>query len=230
MRTTITVLALLAFSSHANAQIKVEGPKTGTVGYRVKAKLTADVTDLKLKCFPSNDDWMGVVDFEGQKWIDFVPGKNILPDGQPRLFTFVVAGNKANKTYLEMWEVTISPDGPPAPPPTPKPGPEPTDEFYQSLKAAYMVSPSATAKTKLIGVYESLLTSTSQDKFKNFKEAAESLSKATPAAVGTELQPVRDAVAEYLVTNVGRQGSAWDKNLLMAALRRVIDALKAIPV
>lgn len=232
MRTTITAFVLLAFSSPAFGQIKVEGPKEGTVGYRVKAKLTVDVSDMKLKCFPANDDWMGVTDFEGQKWIDFVPGKKILgKEQQPKLFTFVVAGNKAGKTYLETWEVTVSPDGevvPPAPVPVP-PGPEPTDELYKTLRAAYMVNPAAAAKPKLIGVYEQLSAQASKDSFKNFREAGEWLSKATPLAVGTDLQPVRDAVAEYLVANVSRQGSAWDKNLLVAALRRVIDSLKAIP-
>lgn len=222
MRYILTTVALLAFGSIGTAQIKVEGPKEGTVGYRVKAKLTVDASDFKLKCFPANDDWMGVVDFEGNKWIDFVPGKKILgPTNQPKLFTFVVAGNKGGKTFLETWEVTIGPDGEVVPPP-----PAPNDQLLKDLKAAYLVFPNADAKTKLIGVYSKLATDA--PKFKNFKEAADQLSKETPAAIGSDLQPVRDVVAEYLVTNVGRQGSAWNQETLVAALRRVITCLQAL--
>lgn len=228
MKNFLTLVVLLAFGSPAFAQIKVDGPKEGTVGYRVKAKLTADVTDLKLKCFPANEDWMGVVDFEGQKWIDFVPGKKILGDaGQPKLFTFVIAGNKANKTYLEAWEVVINPDGEVIPPPKPPgPTPAPDSQLMKDLKAAYLVSPNEASKAKLIGVYTKLIADAPQ--FKSFKEAAASLSAATPAAIGTDLQSVRDVVADYLVTNVGRQGSAWNQETLVAALRRVITCLQAL--
>lgn len=227
MRYILTTVCLLALSlSTASAQIKVEGPKDATVGYRVKAKLTADVTDMKLKCFPSNDDWMGVVDFEGQKWIDFVPGRRILGDaGQPKLFTFVIAGNKANKTYLETWEVMVNPDGEVIPPPKPKP-PEPESQLSKDLKAAYLVNPNEQAKTKLIAVYTKLINDS--PKITSFKQAAEQLSKETPAAIGTDLQSVRDVVAEYLVANLGRQGSAWNQETLVAALRRVITCLQAL--
>lgn len=223
MRYILTLVSLAVFSLSASAQIKVEGPKEGTVGYRVKAKLTADVADMKLKCFPANDDWMGVVDFEGQKWIDFVPGKRLLgSEEKPKLFTFVVAGNKNGKTYLETWEVVISPDG--EPPPAPPPAPE--SQLMKDLKAAYLVSPSATSKAKLISVYEKLIVDA--PKLTNFKQAADQLSRETPLAIGMDLQPVRDAVADYLVTNVGRQGSAWNQQTLVAALRQVITCLQAL--
>lgn len=225
MRHILTIVSLLVFSLSATAQIKVEGPKDGTVGYRVKAKLTTDITDMKLKCFPANDDWMGVVDFEGQKWIDFVPGKKLLAPGEKsKLFTFVVAGNKAGKTHLETWEVVISPDGEVTPVPVPVPAPD--SQLMKDLKAAYLVSPNEAAKAKLIGVYAKLAIDA--PRITSFKQAAEQLSRETPAAIGTDLQSVRDVVADYLVTNVGRQGSAWNQDTLVAALRRVITCLQAL--
>lgn len=225
MKNLLTLVVLLAFSNPCFAQIKVEGPKEGTVGYRVKAKLSADVTDMKLKCFPANDDWMGVVDFEGQKWIDFVPGKKLLAPGEKsKLFTFVVAGNKANKTYLETWEVVVLPDGEVAPVPVPVPTPD--SPLMKDLKAAYLVFPNAASKAKLITVYEKLAADA--PKLTSFKQAADQLSRETPLAIGMDLQPVRDVVADYLVTNVGRQGSAWNQETLVAALRRVITCLQAL--
>lgn len=230
MRNILTLVCILAFGSVANAQIKVEGPKEGTVGYRVKAKLTTDVADMKLKCFPANDDWMGVVDFEGQKWIDFVPGRKLLAPGEKsKLFTFVVAGNKANKTFLETWEVVISPDGEVTPVPVPNPPgptPAPDTQLMKDLKAAYLVFPNDAAKTKLIGVYVKLVVDA--PKLTSFKQAADQLSRETPAAIGTDLQAVRDVVAEYLVANVGRQGSAWNQETLVAALRRIITCLHTL--
>ncbi len=230
MRVTVSLFALLLSASPLFAQIKMEGPAVGTVGYRVKAKLTTDCADFQIKCFPPSDDWVGMTDFSGQKWIDFVPGRNIL-GGQaagnsvaPKMFTFVAAGNKDGKTFLETWSVTISPDDYVPPPPPPNPTPEPTSQIYKDLKAAYLVSPNADAKTKLIAVYQGISNTT----FKNFKEAADKLSADTPAAIGSDLRAVRDVVASYLVTNVGRDGTQWDQLRLQTALRQVIDVLKAL--
>jgi hypothetical protein len=229
----IAVALLLAFSSSGLAQIKVDGPQTGTVGYRVKAKLTVTADDFKIKCFPSNDDWMGIVDFEGNKWIDFVPGRKILVDPKapneqvkPKLFTFVVAGNKGGKTFLETWEVTISPDSDVVPVPTPVPGP--SNKLAQDLKAAYLVSPNATAKTKLLGVYEKLMNDAAADRFTNFKQAVDQLSTETPLAIGSDLRSVRDVVADYLAANVSQSGSQWDKNRLVNALRLILEALRSV--
>jgi hypothetical protein len=232
MRYYLASVVLFVLSVPANAQIKVEGPNKATVGYRVKAKLTTDVADFKLKCFPGNDDWVGIIDFEGNKWIDFVPGKNILGNPlaagtnvAPKLFTFVAAGNKAGKTYLETWEVTVYPDGD-SPTPGPGPTPAPDSQLMKDLKAAYMVNPSPLNKNKLITVYSKLVTDSAQ--MTSFKQAADQLSKETPLAIGSDLQPVRDVVAEYLVANVGRQGSAWNQATLVAALRQIITCLQAL--
>jgi len=233
-RVGIALFLVLAFAGNVFSQAKLEGPKEGTVGYRVKAKLTVEGDDPKIACFPANEDWMAIQDFSGQKYIDFVPGKKLLPKGvKSQLFTFIVACNKDGKTYLATWEVTIKPDEDTPSPPEPAP-PEPDDavrntSLYKALLAAYKVSPNSAAKGKLTQVYETFLADVKADKFKSFKEAHDALKDVTPKFVGTDLTGVRSAVAEYLDTNVGQQGSAWDKNKLVAAMEKVIAALKKVP-
>lgn len=226
MRKTIAVLILLISASFGNAQIKVEGPKEATTGYRVKAKLTLDVVDPKIQCFPANDDWFAVQDFSGNKFIDFVPGKKSVPEGAAsQLFTFVIAGNKEGKTYLELWEVTVKPDGDVIPKPKPKPEPdEAKSQLYKDLLAAYKVSPSATARTTLIEGYTAFLDEVKADKYVSASFAGKAL--ADKFANLTELHGVRDVVADYLQKHAGQ---TWNKTKVVDAMTTVIATLKTIP-
>lgn len=220
----LTAFAVILLSvGFTNAQVKVEGPSEGTVGYRVKAKLILDVDDPKVLCVPANDDWLAGQDFAGNKYIDFVPGRKLTTQ---TTFTFIVAGNKAGKTYIETWVVVVKPDGPPAPPPEPE---IIKTELYKSLLAAYKVSPSATAKANLLKVYTAFHGDVDAGKFSTFKEAHDTLKAVTPKFVGTDLQGVRDAVADYFGSQVGNKGSVYDKDKLSAAVAKVIAALTAIP-
>ena len=235
------IVAVLAFASTASAQIKIEGPKEATVGYRTKAKLTLDVTDPQIKCFPANDDWMGIQDFAGTKYIDFVPGKKLLgkdADGKAiksKLYTFVVAGNKANKTYLETWEVIVYADGEeapdvPVPPKPPTPDEITKTQLYKDMLAAYQVNPSATSKATLLEVYGLYLESVKNDKFMTNREADADLRALTKKYLpNSEIQGVRDTVADYLLANVGKQAATYNKAKLQTAMERVIATLKAIP-
>lgn len=230
VRKTFVLLLVAMTTSFVGAQVKIEGPKDGTVGYRSKAKLTLDgVQDPQIKCFPANDDWMAVQDWAGNKYIDFVPGKKLLqgPDGKylpSKLFTFVVAANKDNKTFLETWELNVTPDGEIVPiPPGPAPVPVPDSELEKSLQAAYLVSPDGPGLAKLTAVYEDFKAQIDLGKFTNNKEAMEYLkSKAPPV-----LQGVKDAVAAYLVTNAPR-GTQWDKDKLSAAIGSIVAGLKKL--
>lgn len=238
MRKLLFAIIVLAMPSPALAQIKIEGPREATVGYRTKAKLTLDVQDPKIKCFPSNDDWMGVQDFAGQKYIDFVPGKKLLAkDEKSKLFTFVVAGTKENKTFLETWEVTVYadddsviPDPKPKPPvPTPEPEVRKT-QLYKDLLAAYQVNPSAQAKTTLIEVYSLYFESVKNNKFTTNREADADLRALTKKYLpNSEIQGVRDVAADYIAANAGIKAAAYDKAKLQVAMENIIAALKAIP-
>lgn len=223
-----TFVLLLSFCSLSTAQVKIEGPKEATVGYRAKAKvILGDATDVKVRCIPANDDWMLIQDWEGNKFIDFVPGKKAVLGS----YTFIIAANKENKTFLETWETVVKQDSPL--PPEPGPTPEPTDirntELYGKLLASYQVFPDEAAKAKLISAYEQFANFVDQDKFANFKEAEQYLASATPQVMGSSLKQVRDTVADYLATNVGRQATAWDKSKLLKAMNNVTLCLKALP-
>lgn len=229
---TFALVAILAFASNAFGQIKVEGEKQATVGYMLKLKLSQlAVDDPQIKCFPDNPDWIATKDFAGQAWIIYVPGKKALAPGvKSALYTFVIAGNKGGKTFLETFEVTVKADeDTPTPTPTPEPDETTRTPLYKTLLAAYKVNPDADAKRKLVTVYEGFLEDINSDKFKSFKEANDSLAVVTPKLVGSSLKAVRDAVADYYVASVGGHGSAWDKKKLATAVEKVIVALKKIP-
>ena len=226
MRKLLAFAFVCIFAFDANAQIKIEGPKEATTGYRVKAKLTLDVTDPKIECFPSNDDWFAVQDFAGNKFIDFVPGKKSVPAGQKsQLFTFVVAGNKANKTYLELWQVTVVPDGEVVPPPKPvPPEPEVQTQLYKDMLAAYKVFPSATALKFHREKYAEFLKEVKEDKYTSASVAGNALAEKFKAS--TELKGVREVVTDYLQKNAG---NTWNKTKVVDAMTQIVKEINAIP-
>lgn len=227
------VLTATVFQSTGFSQIKIDGPKEGTVGYRVKGKLTLEVDDPKVSCFPANDDWMVVKDaFSGLLYIDFVPGKKILGKAKSLAFTYIVAGNKGGKTYLETWTVLISADEDATPfvPPAPQPDDVTKSDLYKSLLAAYKVNPSGYSKDKLVTVYTTFVTNVKGTTYKSNKEAWDGLVTLTKASLADpDLRGVRDAVADYLIASAGQSGIQWSQAKITAAMEKVIACLKAIP-
>lgn len=221
MRKLMAFACLCIFAFNADAQIKIEGPKEATTGYRIKAKLTLDVVDPKIDCFPSNDDWVAGQDFSGNKYIDFVPGKKSVPAGQKsQLYTFVVAGNKANKTYLELWQVTVTPDGEVIPP---TPAPDAT-QLYKDLFAAYKVSPNATALKFHRDKYKEFLDEVKADKYTTASSAGSGLADKFKA--NSDLKGVREVVTDYLQKNAG---NTWNKTKVVDAMTQIVKEINAIP-
>jgi hypothetical protein len=223
MRLTIAFLMVCAFAGTGYSQIKIEGPKEATTGYRVKAKMTLDVTDPQVKCFPANDDWYAVQDLAGNKYIDFVPGKRSVPAGQKsQLYTFVIAGNKGNKTYLETWEITVNTDEEVIPPPV---VPETAkSQIYKDLFAAYKVSPNAAALRLHVKLYTEFLDEVKADKYNTARGAGDALKSKFKDV--KDLQSVEDVVADYLQKNVG---ASWNKAKLVTAMDVIVGTLKTIP-
>lgn len=222
-----TVLCLFLLPSLAFGQVKIEGPKEGIVGYRTKAKLALNVDDPKIVCFPANDDWMAIQDFAGNKYIDFVPGRKFLSGAESKLVTFIVAGNKDGKTFLETWEVTIKPDE--EAPPKPKPDDEITKtELYKTIRAVYMVNPNSDAKTRLISVYKAFQDGLSA--YTSNDMAWKALVTITDSKMKShdELRTTRDAVAEYFKKEIGQLPTTWDKAKTNKAVADVIAVLEAI--
>lgn len=224
---TLFVVGLVALNLGAEPQpvpapiaIKIEGPPVGVVGYRIKAKLTLNVLDPQVSCFPANNDWYAVQDLNGQKFIDFVPGKRSIPKGQTtQLFTFVVAGNRDAKTFLETYEVLVKSDEE-----IPEPVPETKSQLYKDYLAAYKVSPNAAALRQCITLYTEFQNEVIADKYSSAKQAGDALAaKFKPV---TSLQGVRDVTVDYLQEHVG---STWNKPKLVDAMKVIVTTLKSVP-
>lgn len=159
-----TLLALLLSASIAGAQnvptdkIEIEGKHTAAVGYMTKLKIVKlPGDDVKIRCSPANDDWFAGSDFDGNKFVVFVPGLKTLKDKEKsKLFTFTFASNKDKKTLLEIFEVTVTADGEPVVSPPPGTGPPdeeppvvlpPTDDkfFYLLVRPNTNASPAYSA-------------------------------------------------------------------------------------
>jgi hypothetical protein len=225
MKNFIALCIILIAPAFAYSQIKIDGNHEATVGYMTKLKLDLQVDDPKIACFPSNDDWIATKDFSGQSWIIYVPGKKALPKGiNSKLFTFVIAGTKGGKTFLETFELTVKADE--DIPDVPLDDTIIKSELYKTLLAAYKVSPDSTAKTRLLKIYETFAADIKTDKFASFKEADAVLKD---VARNSGLQSVKDEVAKYLVSMVGVSGSSWDKEKLHNAVTKVIGCIKKIP-
>ncbi len=203
----------------------IDGPKEATTGYRVKAKLTLDVTDPQIKCFPANDDWYAVQDLSGAKFIDFVPGKKSVPAGQAsQLYTFVIAGNKANKTYLELWEVTVKVDGEVIPLPKPIPAPDVQTQLYKDMFAAYKTFPSATGLKFHREKYAEFLKEVKEDKYTSASTAGNALADKFKA--NSDLKQVREVVTDYLQKQAG---NTWNKTKVVDAMTQIVKEITAIP-
>lgn len=226
MRYILVFLIAIFANTPLFAQIKIEGEHNATVGYMLKLKLSQlDVSDPQIKCFPDNPDWLATKDFAGQAWIIYVPGKKSIPAGQKsQLYTFVIAGSKTNKTYLETFEVIVRSDDDEIVPPKPV-----DTQLQKDLLAVYKVAPDAIAKAKLLAVYSTFLKEIKDNKFLSNREAALSLSGATQSTMKNALSGVRDVVAAYLEANLGRQAVAYDKEKLIVTVQAVIDALSKVP-
>lgn len=224
MRFLISAFILILATSGLQAQIKIEGPKQVSVGTMVKLKLTQfTVDDPQFKSSPANDDdWIAVRDFEGNAWIIYTPSRKSLGTAKSLTTTFIISGSKAGKTYLETFEVTATSDGS-------APDPVKPDELFNDLRAKYLTSPSVEAKLALIGLLQTFADDIKADKFASNKEAHEALKVVGKKYLGTNIQPLRDAIGDYFVTKAGTSGAQFNKEKLSTAVNDVIVAVKKIP-
>lgn len=241
-----TVFGILLFCPESNAFIsskfvnkatgapKTAGPSSVKPGSMVKIDITNvdAVNDPKIQCSPENSEWAAMRDFSGNNpVILFFPSA----DSAGKTFTFVVAGNKDNKTVLTLHTITV--EGVPKPvPPEPKPvppEPKPAGKYTDVLTPAYMVSPDEDSLIKLIMTYEAVADQSS--KLTSYKQCNDVLAAATTKVMGetpgnrTKLVAVRDKVANILQADLAnRNSTVYDSAATKALFLEIAKSLKPL--
>jgi len=188
----VLLITFLAMPSVSLAQIKMEGPKQIEAGELARINIDGikGLNDPKIECFPKNDSWEAVQRLDGSPVIIFYTKKE-------GIYTFIVAGNKDNKTYFVIFQIQVGkPDVP-----TPGPG-----KYTQRLRSLYLVNPDEAGLTKLFSVYKSMAAQS--DKITSYKQMNDALALATKGAIGEiSLRGVRDEVALILQTDLANRNS-----------------------
>lgn len=184
--------------------VKMDGPKQTDVGKVVRINIDGlkGLNDPKMACVPENDAWEAVQKLNGDPLLLFFPDKE-------GLYTFIIAGNKDNKTYFTTFQVQVG-KGPapgPQPGPTPVPGPVEKGKYTDRLRSPYLVSPNNASLLKLIAVYRSMAQNSGS--MTSYKQAQDALAAATKSAIGElDLRNVRDTVADILQADLANRASA----------------------
>jgi len=205
MRMVIWLLFLA--TNVIQAQTKTEGPNAiepGTLA-RITIQGLDELNDPKIECYPKNDQWEAVKRLDGTPVILFYTSQKTVGT-----FNFVIAGNKDNKTTLIVHEVTVgvSPPVPPGPIPVPPgPIPVPDGKYTTKLRSVYMVAPDNANLIKLIDVYTSMANQSGN--ISNYRQMATALETSVKNKLDntTTLQPLKDAVAEILQTDLANRNS-----------------------
>jgi quinol monooxygenase YgiN len=221
----LVILLLLGTNSFAAPQ--VSGPDNVEPGDLVRIMITeiSDLNDPKFQCVPPNDKWVAVKSFDNQAMI-------IFSTKTPGTYTFGLAGNKDNKTYLILKQVIVGvlPEPlPPNPPPPVPPTPNPGGKYTTILSAPYMVSPDNDSLIKLISVYKSMAAQAKS--ISNYSQMMAALVASTKDTLTSEtkLRGVRDAVADILQNDLANRNSiAYDAAKTEAIFNELANSLKAL--
>jgi hypothetical protein len=204
--TFLSLTTVFPQEGHAGDLISVTGPRQTEVGHIVRINIDGlkGLNDPKIACVPTNDNWEAVQKLNGDPMLLFFPD-------QEGLYTFIMAGNKDNKTVFSTFQVQV---GKPAPkPPGPGPGPDPkppepvvNGKYTDQLRSPYLVSPNNASLSKLIAVYKSMAQNSGS--LVNYRQMADALASATKAAIGElDLRAVRDKVADILQNDLASRNS-----------------------
>jgi len=192
----VLLITFLAMPSVSLAQIKMEGPKQIEAGELARINIDGikGLNDPKIECFPKNDSWEAVQRLDGSPVIIFYTKKE-------GIYTFIVAGNKENKTYFVIFQIQVGKAVPVPDVPTPGPG-----KYTQRLRSLYLVNPDEAGLTKLVSVYKSMAAQSAQ--ITSYKQMNDALALATKGAIGDiTLRGVRDEVALILQTDLANRNS-----------------------
>jgi hypothetical protein len=111
----VTFLCLTTVSPQEGyAEVTVRQTEVGRV-VRINIDGLKGLNDPKIDCVPKNDNWEAIQKLNGDPMLLFFPDTE-------GLYTFVMAGNKDNKTFYHTFQVQVG-KGPKPPGPGPGPGP-----------------------------------------------------------------------------------------------------------
>lgn len=218
----VLLIAFLATPSLSLGQIKMDGPRQIETGELARINIDGikGLHDPKLECFPKNDSWEAVQRLDGSPVILFYTKKE-------GIYTFIVAGNKDNKTYFEIFQIQVGKTPNPGPGPSPPP-PGPEGKYTQRLRSFYLVNPDENGLTKLIGVYRAMASQSNQ--ISSYKQMNEALALATKAAIGDiSLRGVRDEVALILQSDLAnRNSTAYNAAATANIFNELVKSLEGV--
>lgn len=221
LKTFAQILLLFGLINNVtiNAQEKEKFAEPGNL-IKIKINNFSDLNDPKFRCFPENDSWEAVRTFDNQVIIIF--STNV-----KGTYTFVLAGNKDNKTILSIYTIIIGPK--PGPEPNPSP-PEPIIEgkYTKDLRPIYLTSPDNKSLLKLIEIYSLLANKTNN--ITSYKQLSEVLAQTTKEILGeTSLINLRDKVALILQTDLAnRNATVYDPEKAKLIFIELAKSLKPL--
>ena len=211
----LSLFALIVTAFNVNAQPKITGPDSIKVG---------EVAYFGLKT--AKDGVFGINGVpEDQK--DNIRYLKALDDSpvvvvqftKAAVLTFIAADHDENGKIQVTSKLVIvgTPNWVPAPnepvvPPKPKPDTPPDADFFEELKAAYLVSPDDEQRSKLKAVYDAVISDLKAGKLTNNSAVAMKLST---LARNNTLTAVKKVNADYLKKKIG---STWNKAKLIETL------------
>jgi hypothetical protein len=214
----VQIVILFLCNSSLFGQPKFDGPRQIEPGElaRISIEGIKGLNDPKIDCVPKNDSWEAMQRLDGSPVILFYTRKE-------GTYTFIVVGNKDNKTYFDVFTVIV---GKPLPP-GPTPGP-PDGKYTSQLRSQYLVSPDNTSLIKLIAVYQSMGNRAAQ--VENYKQLSDALASATKTAIGeVTLRGVRDSVALILQNDLAnRNATKYDPVAASAIFKELANSLSPL--
>lgn len=124
---SVLVLAASTDQDAPSPSVEIKGPTTRPAGRTAVLKIAASGKDLKVACFPANDEWF-LVQFVGKTEVGI-----LFETDKEGVYSFAVAANDGGKTAVAVHVITI---GTP-PPPTPPPPTPVVDKLAKAIQDAY---------------------------------------------------------------------------------------------
>ena len=217
MKILTSLIALIVTSSLYSQEVTITGPKIRNIGHSVYLKIKHDGNDLKVACFPKNEEWLVLKQQDDSLAIHF----NTETAGT---YTFAVAVNKDNKTMVVQHQVTV---GPKVPVP---PGPGPLTPFEFSLQEAYTKDKGTIEQVKQLSANYLVAITDLIPKAENERDLQTKMKALNDSTITqTALPNVRRVIADHVNSVLSRVPTdPVDQAKTTAEWQLISDSLKKI--